>query len=287
VSAIAPIGARTCALVGPGRAGTALGIALSAAGWSVRAVAGRRPSAPSVAQAAARFGAQARDVRVVGGGVQLVVVATPDGAIEETASLIAPGVESGALVVHLSGARGLDALAPLEAARPEVARGALHPLQTLPSPEVGAARLAGSWAAVAGPPAVAELAAELAMRPFEVRDHQRATYHAAASVASNHVTALLGQVERIAQGAQVPLAAFEPLVRATIDNCFAIGPAEALTGPVARGELATVMAHLDAVAHDERRAYRALAAAAARLAQSDDPRLRDLLAPDSSDAEDV
>ena len=273
-----PVGARTCALVGAGRAGTAVSLALASAGWSVRAVAGREPSSPSVASAAAELGAEAVVARDVGRGVHLVVIGTPDSAIREVAALIAAGLEPAALVVHLSGALGLDALEPLAAARPDVERGALHPLQTLPSPEIGAARLAGSWAAVSGPAAVRELAIELGMTPFEVTDDGRATYHAAASVASNHLTALLGQVERIAASVQVPLAAFEPLVRATVDNCFALGPAQALTGPVARGEVETVMAHLDAVAADEHRAYRALAAAAARLAANDDPRLRDLLA---------
>ena len=270
--------ARTCALVGPGRAGTAVAIALVDAGWSVVRVAGRARDAAAVTAVAARFGADAVDLADAGRGVNLVVIATPDARVRDTARAIADGLESGALVIHLAGALGIDALAPLAITRRDVQLGALHPLQTLPSPEIGAARLAGSWAAVAGPPAVRELAAELGMTPFDVSEAHRAAYHAAASVASNHVTALLGQVERIASIAGVPLAAFEPLVRSTVDNCFAIGPAAALTGPVARGEIETVMRHLDAVAADEQRAYRALAAAAADLAGRDDPQLRDLLA---------
>jgi predicted short-subunit dehydrogenase-like oxidoreductase (DUF2520 family) len=274
----APDDSRTCALVGAGRAGTALALALAATGWSVRAVAGRGASTPSVASAAERLGARAVDAADVGREVRLVVIGVPDRAIGEVSRAIAGSIEASALVIHLSGALGLHAFVHLAAARPDVRLGALHPLQTLPSPEIGAARLAGSWAAVAGPSAVHDLAVELGMTPFEVADEHRATYHAAASVASNHVTALLGQVERIAASVGIPLAAFEPLVRATIDNCFALGPSHALTGPVARGEVETVMAHLDAVSADEHRAYRALAAAAARLAGNDDPRMRELLA---------
>jgi predicted short-subunit dehydrogenase-like oxidoreductase (DUF2520 family) len=268
---------RTAALVGAGRAGTAVAIALDAAGWSLVRIAGRRPDAPSVVAAAARFGAPAVDAADVGRGAALVVIGTPDAAIRDTARALAPSLEPGALVVHLAGAVGLDALGAVAAARPDVEVGALHPLQTLPSPDVGAARLAGSWAGIAGPPAVRALAEELGMTPFELADDDRGAYHAAATVASNHVTALLGQVERIAATASVPLAAFEPLVRATVDHCFAMGPAAALTGPVARGEIETVLRHLEAVAADEQRAYRALAAAAARLAPRDDPRLRELL----------
>jgi predicted short-subunit dehydrogenase-like oxidoreductase (DUF2520 family) len=275
---VTPKRQRTCALVGAGRAGTAVAIGLVAAGWSVSRVAGRSPDARSVAAAAARFGAEAVEVADAGPGAGLVVVATPDAAIRETARVLAASLESGGLVVHLSGAQGLDALDAIATARDDVELGALHPLQTLPSPEVGATRLAGAWAAIAGPPAVRVLAEQLGMTPFELADDDRASYHAAATIASNHVTALLGQVERVAATASVPLAAFEPLVRTTVDNCFAMGPEHALTGPVARGEVETILRHLGAVAADEQRAYRALAAAAARLAGRDDPQLRDLLA---------
>jgi predicted short-subunit dehydrogenase-like oxidoreductase (DUF2520 family) len=171
------------------------------------------------------------DVGAAGVGVSLVVVATPDAAINDVARAIAPQLEPGALVVHLAGAVGLDALDPITEARADVDVGALHPLQTLASPDTGAMRLAGSWAAVAGSPRVTELASELALVPFTIDDSDRAAYHAAASVASNHLVALLGQVERIASSAHAPFAAFEPLVRAAVDNTFALGPAAALTGP--------------------------------------------------------
>jgi predicted short-subunit dehydrogenase-like oxidoreductase (DUF2520 family) len=243
----------------------------------VTRVAGRARDAASVVAASKRFGAEPVMPRDVGPGAGLVVVATPDTVISQAAVDAAPGLDAGALVIHLSGALGVDALAPLADLRSDVLIGALHPLQTFPSPEAGAARLAGSWAAVAGPPVVAELAEELEMLPFTVAAADRAAYHAAATVASNHLVALLGQVERIAATVGVPLAAFEPLVRATIDNAFAIGPERALTGPVARGDVETVLRHLDAVAAEEQRAYRALADAAARLGGSDAEAVRGVL----------
>ncbi|MEX2255721.1 MAG: Rossmann-like and DUF2520 domain-containing protein [Acidimicrobiia bacterium] len=269
--------ARTCALVGPGRAGTAIAASLVAIGWTITRVAGRAPDGASVSQTAQRFGAEPVAVADVGRGARLVVIATPDGVVSDTASEVAAGLDPQALVVHLSGSLGLDALAPIAAARDDVDLGALHPLQTLTSGDAGAARLTGSWCAVAGPPAVTAVAEELGLRPFAVEDDRRATYHAAASIASNHLVALVGQVERVAADAGVPLEAFEPLVRATIDNVFALGPARALTGPVARGDLATVLRHLEVVAADEQRAYRALADAAARLAGRDDATLRSAL----------
>ena len=100
--------------------------------------------------------------------------------------------------MHLAGSRGLDVFAPLLERRTGVRVGALHPLQTFPSTTVGLERLAGAWAAVAGDPAVADIARSLGLRPFELADADRGRYHAAAVVASNHLVALLGQVERLA-----------------------------------------------------------------------------------------
>jgi predicted short-subunit dehydrogenase-like oxidoreductase (DUF2520 family) len=204
-----------------------------------------------------------------------VLIATPDDAIGSTASAIAQSLEPEALVLHLAGAHGLAVLTPLAELRPDVQVGALHPLQTLPTPDTP---VAGAWAAVAGPPLVTELANDLGMHPFAVADDQRALYHAAAAIASNHVVALLGQVERLADAAGVPFAAFEPLTRSAVAHTFEVGPAAALTGPVARGDVATVLGHLDAMPDDEHRAYRALADAAHRLTGRSDTSLREALA---------
>jgi len=271
----APSSARTFALVGPGRAGTSLALALVGAGWRPVTVAGRSIDAPSTRRAVARLGVLAVPLAVAGTGAALVVVATPDAAIDETARALAPGLDPGALVVHLSGARGVDALAPVQELRPDCAIGALHPLQTFAAPDPQ--RVAGSWAAVTGPPAVADLARELGAHPFVVADDHRAAYHAAAVVASNHVVALLGQVERLAEAAGVPFDAFLPLIRTAVANCADRGPAAALTGPVARGDTGTVAAHLDALPDTERDTYRALALAALTLAARDDAELRALL----------
>ena len=125
---------------------------------------------------------------------------------------------------------------------------------------------AGCWFAVAGDPVARQVVTDLGGRSFEVADRDRAAYHAAAVVASNHLVALLGQAERIGAVAGVPLAAFLDLVRATVDNVDELGPAAALTGPAARGDEATVERHLEAIAPAERPLYRALATEARRLA---------------------
>jgi predicted short-subunit dehydrogenase-like oxidoreductase (DUF2520 family) len=275
-----PAASGALALVGPGRAGTTLAAALAARGWTPVAVAGRAPDAPSTLAAAERLGAPAVAVADASRGADLVIVATPDAAIADTALALADGLRAGALVVHLSGACPREELGKLRSARPDVEIGALHPLQSLPSVDLGLDRLAGSWCAVDGPPAVERLALSLGLRPFHVDPERRAGYHAAATVASNHLVALLGQAARLAEQAGVPPEALFPLVRASVDNVAALGPAAALTGPVARGDADTVARHLDALPGDERATYRALAREALRLCGRDDPALAALLGAD-------
>jgi predicted short-subunit dehydrogenase-like oxidoreductase (DUF2520 family) len=118
---------------------------------------------------------------------------------------------------------------------------------------------------VAGDPIPGRVVDDLGGRLVAVADADRVAYHAAACIASNHLVALLGQVERVAATAGVPLEAYLDLVRQTVDNVAALGPVDALTGPVRRGDEATVARHLAALDPSERPAYEALAAAARRL----------------------
>ncbi|MFN8017088.1 MAG: DUF2520 domain-containing protein [Acidimicrobiales bacterium] len=238
-------------VVGPGRAGRSLATALSAPAGTSSASSG-----------------EGDDLAGAAAGTDLVAIATPDAAIAEVAAAIAP--QPTAVVAHLSGSLGLDVLAGHERV------GALHPLVSLPDAEQGAARLAGAWFAVAGDPS-SSAAADLGGRWFELADHDRAAYHAAAAVASNHLVALMGQVARIAEGIGVPGDAYLALAAGSLQNVAALGPAAALTGPVARGDWDTVRRHLAAIDPAERPAYLALAAEARRLV-ADDGLPPDLLA---------
>jgi predicted short-subunit dehydrogenase-like oxidoreductase (DUF2520 family) len=125
---------------------------------------------------------------------------------------------------------------------------------------------------------VERIALTLGMRPFRVDATDRVRYHAAACVASNHLVALLGQVERLAATAGVPFEAFVPLVRGTVENVAELGPAAALTGPVARGDDETIARHVDALPVDERDGYRALLREARRLARREETALEETLA---------
>jgi predicted short-subunit dehydrogenase-like oxidoreductase (DUF2520 family) len=261
---------RAFALVGPGRAGSAVALALAARGWRPVAVAGKKVDATSTRVVAARLGAPAVEVADAGRDADVLIVATPDAAIAGAAAALAPTLRRGALVVHLSGASTLHELDGVLLARPDVEVGSLHPLQSLPSGERGCERLAGSWCAVDGSPRVERLALSLGMRPFRLDPAERARYHATACIASNHLVALLGQVERLAATTGVPFEAFLPLVRGTLENVEDLGPAAALTGPVARGDDETVARHVDALPPEERDTYLALVREARRLAERED-----------------
>jgi predicted short-subunit dehydrogenase-like oxidoreductase (DUF2520 family) len=232
----------TIAIVGRGRMGPALARALSAAGRPVVGPLGR--------------GAD-------GAGAGIVLLCVPDGEIAAAANAIAP--RDGLIVGHCSGATGLDVLAPHEAL-------GLHPLMTVTP--AGAA-FAGTGCAVAGSTdralrAARSMAIDLGMRPFEVADADRAAYHAAAAIASNFLTTIEAAAERLAATAGVPREALVPLVRASVDNWAALGGARALTGPVARGDEATVARHREAIAErapDLTGLYDALADATRALAR--------------------
>ncbi len=237
--------ARRFTLIGPGRAGLSLRSALEDTGWECDQVFGRGD-----------------DIRDAARGVELCVVATPDAAIADVVSRLDAG---DAVVMHLSGATPLSALGDRHSTA------ALHPLQTLPNPEVGRAALRTAYFAVAGHGLARDIAQELSGKWFEIADEDRALYHCTASVAANHLTALLGQVERLAEAIDVPTEAFEPLIRSSVAHVAELGAAAALTGPVARGDENTIARHENALAErlpEELDTYRALVAAARRLVAS-------------------
>jgi len=173
-------------------------------------------------------------------GVDVLVIATPDDQVARVAAMVAP-VETTA-VIHLSGSLGLEVLST------HPRRGSLHPLVPLPTADIGADRLrSGITFAVAGDRITTTMAEALGGRAVIVEDSDRASYHAAASIAANHMVALIGQVERVAASAGLPLDAFADLMRAATDDALSLGPSHALTGPAARGDWDTVERHRTAL----------------------------------------
>jgi predicted short-subunit dehydrogenase-like oxidoreductase (DUF2520 family) len=226
-------------VVGAGRAGSSFDRALRRAGHEVELVH--------------------HDELGLIGQVDLVLLTVPDDAIRDVARALAPS--NARVVAHVAGSRTLEVLAP----HPRVA--SLHPLVTLPTPERGARRLVGATYAVSGDELAEELVGSLGGRVIRVSDDARALYHATAAVAANHLVALMGQVETLARAAGLRLEDFLPLSEMALADVEAYGPDVALTGPAARGDMATIDAHLAAIPEAERATYVALVKAAFELAE--------------------
>lgn len=165
----------------------------------------------------------------------LIVLCVPDSAIADAARTIQPGP----WIAHVSGATPLSALGGHER------RFGLHPLQTFTRSR-GPEQLDGAWAAITAETTAARdcghwLANCLGLRPFDIREESRVLYHAGAAMASNFLVTLYRSAARLMERAGAPPEALLPLMRRTIDNGFE------LTGPIARGDWATVDAHLAAI----------------------------------------
>jgi predicted short-subunit dehydrogenase-like oxidoreductase (DUF2520 family) len=219
---------RALTVVGSGRAGGSIARAARAAGIEVQVV-GRGFPASAVAD-------------------RCVLLCVPDGAIAAACEQVAGTGASPATAGHVSGASTLE---PLDAAGATEGVFSVHPLQTIPNAETD---LRGAHAAVSGdsPDTVAlawSLAAALGMTPFPVADADRSAYHAAASIASNFLITLeegaAGLLEKVA--VENPREVLAPLIRRTLENWIEAGP-DALTGPIARGDIGTVERHRDALA---------------------------------------
>jgi predicted short-subunit dehydrogenase-like oxidoreductase (DUF2520 family) len=191
-----------------------------------------------------------RGVAIVEEGAEVVLLCVPDSAIARAAARLEPGP----WVAHVSGATQLSAL------EPHVRRFSVHPLQTF-TLERGPEQLDGAFAAVTAetPEALGRgfaLARTLGLQPFELADAERPVYHAGAALASAYLVTLHRAAAELLEAAGAPPEALVPLMRRTMENGFEP------TGPIVRGDSATVEAHLAAIraeAPELEPLYRALA----------------------------
>jgi predicted short-subunit dehydrogenase-like oxidoreductase (DUF2520 family) len=227
-------------IVGAGRAGTSFASALAFAGHETKLIH--------------------HDELERVGDADVVVLCVPDDAIAEVALALEP--RDSRVVLHVAGSRGLSPLATHPRA------GFMHPLAMLSTTELGARRLHGATFSVGGDEVTTELVASLEGRPIYLNDDQRVNYHATASVAANHLVALLGHVEVLAESAGLSLRDFVPLIEQALSDTVAMGAQRALTGPASRADMSTIDAHLAAIPESERSTYVALANAAFELAEA-------------------
>ncbi len=259
-------------IIGPGRAGVGLGLALARAGYVVRLHGRHNTSVPAPLTLS------------VGPGDEpppwvaeppVVILAVRDDAIRPLADMLARAgvIRATQVVLHLSGAQGQEALGPLVGSR--AALGSLHPLQTLSEPARAPERLRGAWAAVEGMARAVQaaegLAQDLGMRTFHLASQAKAIYHAGAVFASNYFVVVEAVAQRLLRHAGLSdteaWQALRPLVEGTFESLTRQEPAAALTGPVARGDDTTVRRNLEALTSDDAALYRALGRAALELAQ--------------------
>jgi predicted short-subunit dehydrogenase-like oxidoreductase (DUF2520 family) len=240
-------------IIGAGAVGRALVRSLS--GTKVRiagiySLRGRSASAAAKQYKAERFGAFGPDSVLS----EIVLIAVPDGAIPDVVQTIASSQRrlKGTVVLHTSGALTSDEFSPLK--KLGASAGSFHPLQTFPKRRTPN-DLTNCWFAMEGDAAAVTvcktLAATMHARSFTLSKKDKTLYHIAAVFASNYQVTLFSVVEQLAAAVRIPRRdlwrIFRPLIVRTLENVFASSPADALTGPIARGDYRTIMKHIAAL----------------------------------------
>jgi predicted short-subunit dehydrogenase-like oxidoreductase (DUF2520 family) len=271
------------AVIGAGRLGASLALALRQHGQTIIGFTAASPAGRARAEESLGLPASVSLSALVKLRPELYLLCVPDAAVADVAGelgteLLAAAGGRRPVVAHTSGATSVSALLPCEEAG--AATLVFHPLQTFSEPLTGATRFAGAGVAITPGPVLTDaagtmgmkLADILAMRPFFLADDKRSLYHAAATVACNYLVTLEYLADELFVKAGVPervtLSLFLPLVQATLENLAARGPVDALTGPLSRGDAATIIKHLDALASDAPEVlpvYRALGLATLNL----------------------
>ncbi len=272
----------TVSVVGAGRLGTALALALASCGYSLEAVVARRLTR---AQKAARLFTR-RPLALSGAQLaklpesELILITTPDDVIALIAGRVAAcqkDVRPGRTVLHTSGALSSEVLGPLAALGFHI--GSLHPLVSVSDSLSGATNLREAFYCLEGNRAALRVARavvrDLGGQSFSIDSRNKALYHAAAVMASGHMVALFDMaaemLARCGLDQKKAHRVLMPLVESTVKNLLSSDPARALTGTFARGDLATVQRHLEALIanglSDALRAYKLLGHRSLELAK--------------------
>jgi predicted short-subunit dehydrogenase-like oxidoreductase (DUF2520 family) len=262
-------------IVGAGAVGTALGVALSRAGWPIHAVAsrdaGRRDRFRSLVPGVRPF----VDAGPLVEEVELIVLAVPDDTIPRVAGGL--HMYAGQAMIHTSGVLGAEALAPAMAAGTQV--GSFHPLVAFADLERAVAALHGATIVIEGDDQLLDLLARMAeavgATPVRLPPGTKPAHHAAAVLAAGGFDALLDAIAELGRVAGLDeagsLAIYGPLIEQTLANARALGIRAALTGPMTRGDTGTVAAHLATLrerAPDVAELYRVLAGREIALAEA-------------------
>ena len=271
-------------IVGAGAVGSGLGLALTRAGWPISAVASRDPVRRERFRELVGGTRAFEEVTPMLDEVELLILAVPDDAVEPLARSIR--LYSGQALVHTSGALGAEVLLPAMAAGTQV--GSFHPLVAFADTDRAVEALHGATIAVEGDDQLVVLLAEMATaigaHAVRLAPGTKAAYHAAAVLAAGGFVALLDAIAELGRVAGLDeagsLAIYGPLIEQTLGNARALGIRAALTGPITRGDVGTLAAHLAALrAHAPGVLPLYLAAAEREIVLAED---RGALSPDVS-----
>jgi len=249
---------KSFSIIGAGRLGTSLGAALAGRGWRPEAVVDRDLAAARAGRRIIGGGTATTSLAAAAAAAGPVIIAVPDGAVSRTAAGLARARGSWAdrVVVHTSGLLPAAVLAPLARRGARVA--SLHPAQSFPQKGMPPSAFEGITWGLEGD-AVAIEAAEAMVRDLHgnillLAARDKALYHAACALASNALVALewtaVGLFGRAGIAPDAAAEALLPLVQGTLQNVKSLGLENALTGPILRGDVATVEAHLEALGSD-------------------------------------
>jgi predicted short-subunit dehydrogenase-like oxidoreductase (DUF2520 family) len=266
-------------IAGAGRIGQALGRLLRDRGEPVVAIAGRNPQRTAASAAFVGESVEAVSYSELPSRASRILIAVPDDALDSVVAVIARGMQAG-IALHTCGTRGPEALAPLEVKG--VSCAAMHPLQTVTTPDQGLTALPGATFTITGSGAASEwafgIAALLNGKALKISPEQRPLYHAAAVMANNYLVALIDAAVILMRESGIEeeqaLSALAPLIRAGVENALRTGPLAALTGPIERGDDTTVAAHLRALSgapESVKTLYRAAGLHAVEMARRKEP----------------
>ena len=235
-------------IVGAGAVGTALGVALSRGGWPIQAVASRDAARRARFRSLVDVTRVFADPEPILDEVELIILAVPDDAIAGLAGSLR--MYGGQAMIHTSGALGAEVLAPAMAAGTQI--GAFHPLVAFADTERAVAALHGATVAIEGDDQLAAMLADMAeaigATAVRLAPGSKAAYHAAAVLAAGGFVALLDAIAELGRVAGLDeagsLAIYGPLIEGTLGNARALGVRAALTGPMTRGDIGTLVAHL-------------------------------------------
>lgn len=257
------VGRYKVSIIGAGRVGSTLAYLLKQGGYSIGGMSCRREESARRAVEFVSGGVPCRDNGEAVGDSDIILITTPDQAIATVArQLRGARIDwKGRIAYHCSGCLSSDILSPL--AEVGSAIGSLHPLHTFAQPAQTVSRWKGCYFFIEGDARARQVALEMSAalggKGVVISPQQKPLYHASATMASNYLVSLIWLSlllwERIGIPFSEGVSALMPLIKGTFEDIAKLGVASALTGPVVRGDLTTIKAHLQALREADKMAW--------------------------------